>query len=248
MATSDVALEFSHVSKRFDGKQPVLALDDISLTIPAGEIFGIVGESGSGKTTFLDLSIGLEQATSGSVRVFGTDLATLTERELQALRKTIGVVFQGNNLLSNIPVRANIELPLRLSGKTDPKRVTDLLGFVGLGHRGEHYPAELSGGERQRVAIARALMTNPRMILFDEPTSALDVSTRHDILRLILDTQEEFGTTCVLVSHELDAVKAVCTRAALIERGQLREVVPVNRSFTVEQPPYLDHAKETLSE
>ena len=248
MTHSDVALEFSHVSKQFGGKQPVLALDDISLTIGIGEIFGIVGESGSGKSTFLDLSVGLEQATKGSVRVFGTELNGLSERQLQAMRKTVGVVFQGNNLLSNITVRANVELPLRLSGKKDAKRVTDLLGFVGLGHRGDHYPAELSGGERQRVAIARALMTNPRMILFDEPTSALDVSTRHDILRLILDTQEEFGTTCVLVSHELDAVKAVCTRAALFERGKLREVVPVNRSFTVEHMAYLDHAKETLSE
>ena len=248
MPTSDVALEFSHVSKKYEGKQSVLALDDISLSIAAGEIFGIVGESGSGKSTFLDLSIGLEHATTGSVRVFGTELASLSERELQSLRKTVGVVFQGNNLLSNITVRANVELPLRLSGKRDAKRVTDLLGFVGLSHRGDHYPAELSGGERQRVAIARALMTNPRMILFDEPTSALDVSTRHDILRLILDTQEEFGTTCVLVSHELDAVKAVCTRAALFERGKLREIVAVNRSFTVEQPPYLDHAKGMLSE
>lgn len=248
MTHSDVALEFSNVSKQYEGKQSVLALDDISLTIPSGEIFGIVGESGSGKSTFLDLSIGLETVTSGTVRVFGTDLSTLSERDLQALRKTVGVVFQGNNLLSNITVRANIELPLRLSGKRDPKRVIDLLGFVGLSHRGDHYPAELSGGERQRVAIARALMTNPRMILFDEPTSALDVSTRHDILRLILDTQEEFGTTCVLVSHELDAVKAVCTRAALFERGKLREIVTVNRSFDVEQPPYLDYAKGLLGE
>ena len=157
-------------------------------------------------------------------------------------------MFQGNNLLSNISVRANVELPLRLSGKRDAKRVADLLGFVGLSHRGDHYPAELSGGDRQRVAIARALMTSPRLILFNEPTSALDVSTRHDILRLILDTQEEFGTTCMLVSHELDAVKAVCTRATLFERGKLREVVPVNRSFEVEQTAYLDHAKGVLSE
>src|SRR5690606_16638499 len=117
MTHSDVALEFSNVSKQHEGKQSVLALDDISLTIPSGEIFGIVGESGSGKSTFLDLSIGLETVTSGTVRVFGTDLSTLSERDLQALRKTVGVVFQGNNLLSNITVRANIELPLRLSGK-----------------------------------------------------------------------------------------------------------------------------------
>lgn len=248
MTGSQVALEFTHVSKEYGGDKPVLALDDISLSVPAGEIFGVVGESGSGKSTFLDLCVGLEQATGGEIRVFGTSLGDISERAMQALRKTIGVVFQGNNLLSNVTVRHNIELPLRLSGKRNQKRVTDLLGFVGLGHRGDHFPAELSGGERQRVAIARALMTSPRMILFDEPTSALDVSTRHDILRLILDTQEEFGTTCVLVSHELDAIKAVCNRAALIERGKLREIVTVNRSFTVEQPPYLDHAKDFLSE
>lgn len=248
MTPRDAALEFLQVSKLFEGKQPVLALDDISLSVTPGEIFGIVGESGAGKSTFLDLSIGLERATSGQVKIFGTDLATLSQQDIQQLRRTIGVVFQGNNLLSNISVHDNVELPLRLSGARNSQRVSELLDFVNLGNRGNHYPAELSGGERQRVAIARALITLPKIVLFDEPTSALDISTRHDILQLILATQSEFGTTCLLVSHELDAVKSVCGRAGLFERGKLREIVDVARNFNTEQPPYLDHAKDYLSE
>lgn len=243
-----IALEFVNVGKRFNGKSPVQALDDISLQVFTGEIFGVVGESGAGKSTFLDLCVGLEQATSGDVKVFGSSITGLSERDLQAVRKTIGVVFQGNHLLSNVTVRDNIELPLRLTGRRDADRADELLRFVGLAHRAGHYPAELSGGERQRVAIARALMTSPRIVLFDEPTSALDVSTRRDILSLILDTRDAFGTTCILVSHELEAVKTVCDRAALIERGKLREIVKVNRSPVSDERPYLDHAKDFLGE
>lgn len=248
MTQRETALTFSHVSKEFAGMPPVLALNDVSLEIFRGEVFGLVGESGAGKSTFLDLCVGLGLASRGSVSVFGTPLEGRTERELREIRRTIGVVFQGHHLLNNLTVRANIELPLRLAGERGQHRVSELLDFVGLAHRGTHFPAELSGGERQRVAIARALMTAPRIVLFDEPTSALDVSTRHDILTLIRNTQREFHTTCVLVSHDLDAVKAVCDRAALIERGSLREIVTVQRRFFGQQPQYLDHAKEFLSE
>lgn len=247
MIHREVALSFSSVSKQYDGTEPVLALRDVSLDIMAGEIFGIVGESGSGKSTFLDLCVGLEQPTSGSVSVFGTTVSGLSDAALRELRRTIGVVFQGNNLLSNKTVTDNVELPLRLAGLRDPARVAELLSFVGLTHRATQYPGALSGGERQRVAIARALMTRPRVVLFDEPTSALDISTRSDILRLIKATNEEFGTTCVLVSHELDAVKAVCSRAALFERGNLREVIAVATAAPGDdEPPYLDYAKGFL--
>lgn len=248
MTDRDAALTFTKVSKQYEGPEPVLALHNVSLEIAQGEIFGIVGESGSGKSTFLDLCVGLLQPTSGSVRVLGTSVSGLSDRALRKLRRTIGVVFQGNNLLSNETVEDNIELPLKLTGAKNPKRVAELLSFVGLSHRAKQYPGALSGGERQRVAIARALMTQPSIVLFDEPTSALDLSTRDDILRLIRATNTEFSTTCVLVSHELDAVKAICQRAALFEKGKLREIVEVATSFNGddEQPPYLDYAKGYL--
>ncbi|WP_217133139.1 methionine ABC transporter ATP-binding protein [Leucobacter chinensis] len=248
MTDRDAALTFTKVSKQYEGPEPVLALNNVSLEINPGEIFGIVGESGSGKSTFLDLCVGLLQPTSGSVRVLGTPVAGLSDRALRELRRTIGVVFQGNNLLSNETVADNIELPLKLTGAKNPKRVAELLSFVGLAHRAKQYPGALSGGERQRVAIARALMTQPSIVLFDEPTSALDLSTRDDILRLIRATNQEFSTTCVLVSHELDAVKAICQRAALFEKGKLREIVEVATSFNGddEKPPYLDYAKGYL--
>lgn len=244
----DSALEFMRVSKTFSGTPPVHALTDVSLSVRSGEIFGLVGESGAGKSTFLSLCVGLDSASSGDVRVLGTSLTGLRERDLQDIRRSIGVVFQGNHLLANMNVRNNVELPLRLAGERNQARVDELLRFVGLHDRANRFPAELSGGEQQRVAIARALMTNPRIVLFDEPTSALDVSTRRDILRLILATRDTFGTTCVLVSHELEAVKAVCDRAALIDRGRLRSIVTVNRSAHDQDRPYLDHAKDFLTE
>lgn len=248
MAQLTPALEFVRVTKTFEGSPPVDALRDVTVSIGRGEVFGIVGESGAGKSTFLHLSIGLSEPTQGAVRVLGTDLSDLTAAELRALRRRVGVVFQGNHLLHNLTAVKNIELPLRLAHQRDSARALQLLDFVGLADRAHSYPAELSGGQQQRIAIARALMTSPSIILFDEPTSALDVSTRHDMLELIRLTQREFDTTCVLVSHDLDAVKEVCDRAALFETGSLSEIVSVTPPTATERLPYLQQAKKRLGE
>lgn len=248
MHPRQAAITFSHVSKHYSNKHDTTpALSDVSFSISVGEIFGIVGESGAGKSTLLNLCIGLERASSGEVRMFETDLGVLSERSLRQLRRKVGVVFQGFNLLSNITVSRNVELPARLQGHRSLNRTLELLDFVGLADSAHKFPAQLSGGERQRVAIARSLIVNPQLLLFDEPTSALDVSTRHDILQLIRKAQREFGATVVLVSHELEAVKAVCERAALIEQGKLLNIVQVSPQKPDERQNYLDHARKYLS-
>lgn len=239
------ALEFLNVDKHYGQTR---ALNDVTLQVVTGEIFGIVGESGAGKSTFLDLCVGLSEPTAGEVLVFGQKIAGISTEQLRDLRQQIGVVFQGDSLLNNKTVRANLELPLKIAGIKDRSRVHDLLEFVGLADRIDDYPSILSGGQRQRIAVARALMNEPKIILFDEPTSALDESSRHDILQLILTTNREFATTCVIVSHDLAAVKAVCERVALFESGSLEEIVKVRNRHSTQNGTYIDHAREFLSE
>lgn len=243
------AIQLTGVTKVYgSGEDSVTALADVSFDVQPGEIFGILGESGAGKSTLITLLNRLESVTSGHVRVFDTDLEKLSERELRRIRHRIGLVFQGFHLVGNRTVRQNIEMPLKLQGIRDPERVTTVLEFVGLSDRDRHYPAELSGGQKQRVAIARALITRPGILLLDEPTSALDMSTTRGILRLILEAQRRFGTTIAIVTHELDVVKAVCDRAALFENGRLLDIIPVAKRFDAIDAPYIDHAREYLSE
>src|SRR5690606_23318549 len=190
MSPSSTIVEFRSITKRFrPGIDEPAALEDITLSIRAGEIFGIVGESGAGKSTLLELVNGLTAPTSGTVTVDGTDVAALDPRGTRALRRGIGTVFQGVHLLSNSTVRDNIRLPLRLGSRdgsvamtrSEQKEAVDrMLGFGGLPHRADHYPAQLSGGERQRVGLARALVSRPPLLLCDEPTSSLDASTTGD--------------------------------------------------------------------
>lgn len=224
------------------------ALDGINLTIERGEIIGIIGESGAGKSTLLGVLDAVDHPTSGRAFIEGTDPTELSVRERRLLRRRIGMVFQSFNLLANRTVRQNIALPLKLQRRTDPALITELLDYVGLGDRADHYPAQLSGGQMQRVAIARALVTRPGLLLCDEPTSALDTRTTADILDLLADTRRDFGTTIVLVTHELDAVGAICDRAAVLERGELKSVFPVapparERASDVS---YLAHARRVL--
>ncbi|UOQ58021.1 ATP-binding cassette domain-containing protein [Leucobacter allii] len=246
------AIRFEHVTRRFaaagaETADAVLALDDVSFDIPRGAIFGILGESGAGKSTLLRMMNGLDHPTSGRVIVAGTDLAPLAKRQLIALRHRIGVVFQAFNLVGNLNVRANIALPLRLQRRRDPERVRAMAAFVGLEHRLEHHPAQLSGGEQQRVAIARALVTDPALLLCDEPTSALDTHTTAEILALLRATRAEFGTTIALVTHELEAVKAICDAAAVFERGRLQEIVEVSAGRAPRAERYLDHVRTELA-
>src|SRR5215468_9497274 len=192
-------IELQNVTKQFAGKRQVTALDDVSLTIPRGEMVSIIGPSGSGKSTLLNLVGGLDRPTSGDVRVDGEALAGLTDDELTRVRRDkIGFIFQFFNLLPTLSCLENVGLPLHLRGWSRTKvreRATELLHVVRLGHRMEHLPEELSGGERQRVAIARALSIYPPILLADEPTGNLDTRTGEEILTLIRDLHRRLNTT-----------------------------------------------------
>ncbi|KAB1642688.1 methionine ABC transporter ATP-binding protein [Gulosibacter chungangensis] len=247
--TAANAVEFHSVTRQFgDSTHPVTALADVSFAIPRGSVFGVLGESGAGKSTLLRMMNGLDHPTEGRVLVGGTDLATLTQKQLNRMRHKIGVVFQAFNLVGNLTVTQNVALPLKLQKLKDPQKVEDMINFVGLGHRAGHYPAQLSGGEKQRVAIARALVTSPLLLLCDEPTSALDTHTTGEILDLLRSTRDRFGTTIVLVTHELDAVKAICDQAAIFETGHLKDIVSVNASHAESSQTYLDHVRTVLGE
>ncbi|MCR2793050.1 ATP-binding cassette domain-containing protein [Microbacterium sp. zg.Y625] len=257
MVEGDSAIvEFRNTTKRYGAKADHLpALDDVSLSIRREEIFGVIGESGAGKTTLLELINGLTTPTSGSVTVQGIDVGGLRRTGLRGLRQGIGVVFQGIHLLSNRTVRENVALPQQLAraqGGTAVSRaeerqaVDEILAFVGLSHRADHYPAQLSGGEQQRVGLARALVSRPALLLADEPTSSLDASTTSDILRVLSDARDKLGTTVVVITHDLDVVKAICDRAALLERGRLRELFPVTKSDYRTLPSYHEQVKREL--
>jgi D-methionine transport system ATP-binding protein len=224
------------------------ALDSVNLAIERGEIIGVIGESGAGKSTLLGVLDAVERPTSGSVLIDDTDPQMLSTRERRLLRRRIGMIFQNFNLLSNRTVWQNVALPLRLQHRKDAELVNHLLDYVDLQDRASHYPAQLSGGQKQRVAIARALVTRPGLLLCDEPTSALDTRTTADILQLLSHTRRDFGTTIVLVTHELDAVGAICDRAAVLERGVLKDIIPIVRAERDRdnKGSYLDHARQVL--
>ncbi|MFJ4045632.1 methionine ABC transporter ATP-binding protein [Microbacterium sp. NPDC089987] len=257
MATDLPAIvEFRHVTKRFRpdaDERP--ALDDVTLSIRPGEIFGIIGESGAGKSTLLELINGLTHPTTGDVLVRDASVADLDRSGLRALRRDIGVVFQGVHLLSNSTVRDNVRLPLHLAERSEKRlarpqqrdAVDEILSFVGLSHRADHFPAQLSGGERQRVGLARALVSKPPLLLCDEPTSSLDASTTADVLRVLADARDKLGTTVIVITHDLDVVKAVCDRAALLEKGRLREVFDIDAAGPRSLPSYYEQVKRELT-
>jgi putative ABC transport system ATP-binding protein len=213
-----------HVSKRFEGKRQVTALDDVSLVVERGEMVSIIGPSGSGKSTLLNLIGGLDRATSGDVRVDGASLARLSDDELTRVRRDkIGFVFQFFNLLPTLTCLENVGLPLHLRGWPRQKvdaRARELLTLVQLGHRMEHLPEELSGGERQRVAIARALSVYPPIILADEPTGNLDTHTGVEILALIRDLHLTLNTTIIIVTHDMKVAES-CARTIALRDGKI---------------------------
>lgn len=199
-------IELTHVSKVFDGKRKVTALDNIDLQIPRGAMVSLVGPSGSGKSTLLNLIGGLDRPSSGEIDIDSSRLSTLPDDELTRLRRDkIGFIFQFFNLLPTLTCTENVALPLHLRGwprKRIGERARELLDTVQLGRRVDHLPDELSGGERQRVAIARALAVYPPILLADEPTGNLDTATGAEILRLIHDLHDRLGMTILVVTHD----------------------------------------------
>ncbi|MEU9030449.1 ATP-binding cassette domain-containing protein [Streptomyces sp. NPDC048383] len=210
----------------------VTALDGVDLHVREGEVYGVIGQSGAGKSSLIRCVNLLERPTTGTVSVDGVDLTALAGRgrragkELREARSRIGMVFQHFNLLSSRTVQANIELPLEIlgvSGRERSRKAAELLDLVGLADKAKAYPAQLSGGQKQRVGIARALAGDPKVLLSDEATSALDPETTRSILQLLRDLNQQLGLTVLLITHEMDVVKAVCDSAALMKRGRIIE-------------------------
>lgn len=202
------------------------AVNDVSLNISKGEIFGIVGYSGAGKSSLIRCVNLLEKPDKGQVIVNGIDLTTLSDKDLREARKKIGMIFQGFNLLKTATVYENIALPLKLSGfsKSDiDSRVDNYLSIVGLEDKKFAYPSQLSGGQKQRVAIARTLAHEPEIILSDEATSALDPETTESILELLLKINKEFGITILLITHEMSVVQKICDKVAVMDSGKVVE-------------------------
>jgi putative ABC transport system ATP-binding protein len=217
-------IQLEGVTRRFEGKAGVTALDNTSLTIPRGQIVSIVGPSGSGKSTLLNLIGALDRPTSGDVRVDGESLARLSDDGRTRVRRDkIGFIFQFFNLLPTLTCLENVGLPLHLRGwsrKEVAARARELLELVHLSDRLDHLPDQLSGGQRQRVAIARALSIYPPILLADEPTGNLDTRTGQEILALIRDLHSRFGATVVIVTHD-PAVAASCERTVTLRDGQI---------------------------
>jgi putative ABC transport system ATP-binding protein len=225
-AATAAIVELDHVTKQFQGKRQVTALDDVRLSIPRGQMVSIIGPSGSGKSTLLNLVGGLDRPTAGEVRIDGEALAGLSDDRLTRVRRDkIGFIFQFFNLLPTLSALENVGLPLHLRGwprKKVDERARELLQLVQLGTRMQHLPEELSGGERQRVAIARALSVYPPILLADEPTGNLDTKTGEDILALIRGLHARLGSTVIIVTHDM-SVAASCNRTIALRDGRIVE-------------------------
>ncbi|AYN92620.1 MULTISPECIES: methionine ABC transporter ATP-binding protein [Pseudomonas] len=221
-------IEFQNVQKTYlvSGRQ-VPALQSTNLRVEAGEVFGLIGHSGAGKSTMLRLINRLEAPSGGRIIVDGEDVTALDSAGLRAFRRRVGMIFQHFNLLSSKTVAANIAMPLELAGGHSRAeinaRVDELLARVGLTDHARKYPAQLSGGQKQRVGIARALATRPKILLCDEATSALDPQTTGQVLQLLAEINRELGLTIVLITHEMDVIRRVCDRVAVLDAGTVVE-------------------------
>lgn len=229
-------IELQHITKTFETeKSTVHAVNDVSITINDGEIFGIIGFSGAGKSTIVRCINLLEEPTKGKVIVNGTDMQSLTSSQLREKRKKIGMIFQHFNLMPSRTVFKNVEFPLKdskLSKTEKTKKVRELLKLCDLSDKEKAYPSQLSGGQKQRVAIARALANDPDILLCDEATSALDPQTTLSILSLLRHLNEQLNITVVVITHEMAVVKEICDRVAIMENGNLVEQGTVLDIFT----------------
>lgn len=234
-------IHLQNIQKRFAGTAGTIeALKGVSLEIRKGEIFGVIGKSGAGKSTLIRCINMLERPSAGQVTIDGLELTSLPEHELRDVRKKIGMIFQHFNLLSSRTVFDNVAFPLELSGKSKAdieKEVLPFLELVGLSDKKDQYPSQLSGGQKQRVGIARALASQPKVLLCDEATSALDPKTTKSILDLLKDINRRLGLTIVLITHEMQVIKEICDRVAVIEDGLIIEEGSVLDIFTKPQQP-----------
>ena len=229
-------IEFREITKVFKQKKTrVKALDNVSMTIEPGEIVGIIGYSGAGKSTLVRMINGLDTPSAGELLLDDTNIVGMSERKLRGIRRNIGMIFQQFNLMSSRTAAGNIEYPLQLQGvgkQERAQRVQELLDFVGLGDQGKSYPEQLSGGQKQRVGIARALATNPSLLLADEATSALDPTTTQEVLDLLRRVNKEFGITIVVITHEMEVVRSIADKVAVMENGRVVEQGSVYEVFS----------------
>ena len=229
-------IELKHIVKEFnDNGRDVHAVNDVSITVNDGDIYGIIGFSGAGKSTLVRCINLLGRPNSGEVIIDGTDITRLPARELREARKKIGMIFQHFNLMPSRTVAGNVAYPLKGSGLSKDeinKRVQKLLEMVEISDKAGAYPSQLSGGQKQRVAIARALANDPKILLCDEATSALDPQTTHSILKLLKKLNKELGITIVVITHEMDVIKTICNKVAVMEKGKVVESGDVMTVFT----------------
>ncbi|MER2063906.1 MAG: methionine ABC transporter ATP-binding protein [Alkalibacterium sp.] len=234
-------IELKHIDVTFeDKKQTVKAVEDVSLTVDAGDIYGIVGYSGAGKSTLVRTINLLQRPTSGDVIIHGENLIQLSAKELRKARKKIGMIFQHFNLMHSRTVAGNVAYPLLRSGLSKQQideKVSDLLELVGLADKKDTYPSQLSGGQKQRVAIARSLANDPEVLLCDEATSALDPKTTLSILELLTDLNQKLDLTIVIITHEMQVVKEICNKVAVMDSGKIVEQGDLVSLFTDAQSP-----------
>ena len=235
---SDPIIQVRHLTKVFgEGESAVHALDDISLDVHPGEIYGIIGLSGAGKSTLVRCLNLLERPTSGSVLVDGKEMTKLSDKELRLARRNVTMIFQSFNLLMQRTCLKNICFPMELSGVPKAKaeqRARELLEIVGLSDKAEAYPAQLSGGQKQRIAIVRALAmnTDPKVLLCDEATSAPDPTTTASILSLLKDLNQKLGVTVVVITHQMSVIEEICTKVAILDGGSIAEEGEVTDIFS----------------
>ncbi len=228
-------IDIQNLSKNYiSGKDHLVAVKDVNLHVNKGEIFGIIGLSGAGKSTLIRCINRLEEPTQGNILIEGVDITKLDKESLRLMRKEIGMIFQHFNLLYQKNVYDNIAFSLQLEGwaKSEiDKRVNELLEYVELTDKKQAFPSQLSGGQKQRVAIARAIANNPKILLSDEGTSALDPRTTKSILSLLNRIRNELGITIVMITHQMEVVKDVCDRVAIMENGEVVEINTVENLF-----------------
>ncbi|PWU66904.1 methionine ABC transporter ATP-binding protein [Gracilibacillus dipsosauri] len=253
-------IKIENLSKLYQtNKQQVQAVNNVSLNIEKGEIFGVIGYSGAGKSTFIRLINRLEEPTNGTVSIQELDITNMSQAQLRKKRQKIGMIFQHFNLLWSRTVFDNIAFPLEIAGVPKAKRsekVTELIHLVGLSGKENSYPAQLSGGQKQRVGIARALANDPEVLLCDEATSALDPETTDDILELLVSINQKLGLTIILITHEMHVIQKICNRVAVMESGEVVETGDVLDVFVrpksattkrfVQQLNPLEHEQDKL--